>query len=111
MFTYLQACLWQIDNSFYGLLFILLGILVKNSKDAWNEMLQSETFQNPYFVAYLIWFWFAAIPWIQWFYQIPRYGIWGMMGTVNPYIIFGIRIASGVVLIAIMYFIRKKSQK
>lgn len=110
MFTYLDACLWQIENSLYGLLFILLGIIIKNNRDAWKEMLQSDTFQNPYFLAYLAWLWFAAIPWLQWYCQIPRYVIWGMIGIVNPYIMLGIRLASGIMLIAVLYYIRNKAQ-
>lgn len=108
MFTYLDALLWQIENSLYGLLFIFLGILIKNNRETWNDMLQSDTFQNPYFVTYLLWLWFAALPLLQWYYQIPRYVIWGMIGVVNPYIMLGIRIASGIMLITIMYYIRKK---
>lgn len=106
MFTYLEACLWQIENSLYGLVFILLGILIKNNRETWKDMMQSDTFQNPYFVTYLLWLWFAAIPWLQWYYQIPRYVIWGMMGVVSPYTIFGIRIATGILALALIYYIR-----
>ncbi len=110
MFTFYEALLWQLENSLYGLLFIFLAILVKKNSDDWKAMLESETFTNKYFVAYLASLWFLFFPWLQWYWQLPRHGIFSIFEIQNPYIMVGIRIMSGILLLLLIYRFKKKPE-
>ena len=59
-------------------------------------------FDNKYFVRYLVILWFVISPLVVWYFELPRYGIWGSIFSQSPlcgYIALALVIISNAIMI------------
>jgi hypothetical protein len=83
MITLFEAFLGQIEMFFIGASLFLLRHFLSGDKRSVAETFP-DTFQNTYFILYLIVLWFGVLTWLSWYIQSPRYGIWSCLFAYSP---------------------------
>lgn len=111
MITYHQAFLYQLENTVYCSIIVILSILFssESEKQKWYGMFSDDKGRNPYFRLFMVWFWFFAIPVLTWYYQIPRYGFWEKLFNINPYMGWILRIGSMVIFLGLYFYWKRKN--
>ncbi len=109
MITFWYSCLIQLENTLYGAVIVLLSMIIGGERERWYRIIdENSPFRNPFFLTYMIIVWFIGCPWLAWYYQIPRYGLWQPLYQISPYMAPIIRIAFSITLIWCVYHYKYK---
>jgi hypothetical protein len=111
MITFWLACLYQLENSLFCAVIVMLSILIGGESDRWYKIIdENSPFRNPFFLTYMACLWFLGCPWLMWYYQIQRYGLWEPLYRINPYVAWIIRIGFITALIGGVYYIKRRNK-
>jgi len=83
MITLFHAFIGQVEILMFGSTLFLLRHYLGGDKKSIGESFP-DTFQNKYFILYLVVLWFGVLTWLTWYLQSPRYGVWSVLFAYNP---------------------------
>lgn len=112
MISFFESLVFQLENTLYCGVIILLSILIGGEKDRWYAIVdENSPFRNPYFLVFMAYIWLIGCPWLGWYFQKKPHGFWEPLYQINPYMAWMVRIAASIVLILCSYYYKRRIKR